>query len=450
MSRWFHWRWRVTSIVVEAAIAWLAFFADPLGLAEQKTRALNDYLAVATQYLHGPAPTEVAVVLVGPDALRERGVDWPLPYDAVADLIAELRCARVAGVFFDFTASREFTQRNPESRLREAVEGGSATRVCADGAAAADAPVFFGRVDGFETPLGRWLRERGRTFLLAVGDDAGAYRVTKEAFPGEPVPIEDTTPAFGLVRALGLRPAPASAAEDAPCGEEDERPRCWRAPLSLVWSARLDPAQARVSDVAVCRGDRGWLGALMEMPWPWAADDRFEHCPPVLTLRAADLERDADYIEAHGDPAKALAGRVVFVGADLPALNDRIATPIHDHLPGVYKHAVALGELIANGARYPTIPPTRTLATIVAAIYLILEAARQGLHRVAARRWIFAGVYVAVLAGFSVYVVERGWPLSLIVAVFGYHAAVVVALFAAARAKAKAEAQERAAAGRPL
>ena len=154
MSRWAMSRWRLYSIVVEAAIAWVAFFADPLGLTEQKTRALNDYLAVATQYGHGPAPKDVAVVLVDRESLKDRRIDWPLPYDTVADLIGELRCAQVKGVFFDFTASREFTPANPDERLRAAIEGESKTRICADGGAPADAPVFFGRVEGFETPLG--------------------------------------------------------------------------------------------------------------------------------------------------------------------------------------------------------------------------------------------------------------------------------------------------------
>jgi hypothetical protein len=442
MSRWFVSRWRLYSIVVDAAIAWLAFFADPFGLTEQKTRALNDYLAVATQYLHGPAPKDVAVVLVDAESLRDRSVDWPLPYDAVADLIGELRCARVKGIFFDFTASREFTPANPDERLRAAVEGESKTRLCADGSAPADAPVFFARAEGFETPLGRWLRESGRTFVLAAGEDAGTYRVSTELFPAEPPPIEDATPAFGLMRVLDFRPATAGIADNAPCADDDERPRCWRAPLSLIWSARLDPAQSQVANLAKCRGDRGWLGTFMEMPWPWAQDDRFERCLPVLTLRAADLERDADYVEAHGDPTKSLAGRFVFVGVDLPALNDRITTPIHDRIPGVYKHAVALGELIAAGPRYPTFPPPQTLAVLVAAIYLGLEAARQSLRRRPNRRWEFAGVYVASVIGFSLWAYMRGWPFSLIVAVFGYYAAVVAALFAAARAKAKAEAQE--------
>ena len=435
-------RWRLYSILVEAAIAWLAFLADPLGLAEQKARALSDYLTVGLQYAHSPAPKEVAVVLVDPESLRARRVDWPLPYDALADLIGELRCARVRGVFFDFTASREFTPLNPDDRLRAAVKGESKTRICVDGSAPTDAPVFFGRVEGFETPLGRWLREGGWTFLLAAGEDAGIYWASKEFFPRELVPVEEATPAFGLMQKLDLRPARAGIADNAPCADRDERPLCWRVPLSLLWSARFDDAQSAVAELAKCRGDRGWFGTLSEMPWPWAGDKRFERCPPVLTLRLADLERDAGYIEAHGDPSKFLAGRFVFVGADLPALNDRVATPIHDHLPAVYKHAVALGELIAKGGRYPTFPPPQTLALIVAAIYLALEAPRQMLRRHPWQHWVFAGIYLAGLAVFSLWVWVRGWPLPLIVAVFGYYAAVVVALFAAARIRRKAEARE--------
>ena len=254
--------------------------------------------------------------------------------------------------------------------------------------------MFFGRVEGFETRLGRWLREGGQTFLLAAGEDAGVYRVSKNMFHTEIVPIEEATPAFGLMHKLDPRPVPAGIADNKSCADDDERPLCWRAPLSLIWSARIDPAQGQVSDLARCRADRGWFGkifgTLTEMPWPWAGDDRFQKCPPVLTLRAADLERDANYIEAHhGDPTKPLAGRFVLVGDDLPALNDSVETPIYDHLPGIYKHAVALGELIATGARYPTFPPPQTLALIVAAIYLGLETARQWLRRRPNRQWIF-------------------------------------------------------------
>jgi hypothetical protein len=36
---------------------------------------------------------------------------------------------------------------------------------------------------------------------------------------------------------------------------------------------------------------KGWIGILWGLT-PWGASDRYETCPPVLTRRALDLERD--------------------------------------------------------------------------------------------------------------------------------------------------------------
>jgi len=188
-----------------------------------------------------------------------------------------------------------------------------------------------------------------------------------------------------------------------------------------------------------CRGDKGLVNILWGQT-PWGASELCETCPPVLTLRALDLERDLGYIEAHGDPTSALAGRFVLVGVDLPGLNDKVLTPVHDHLPGVYKHAVALGALIRYRAHYPTLPSPTGLGVLVVAIYLALESAREFLRDRAGENWLFAAVFVVFAGAFALLVYLRNWPASLVVSVFGYYAAVTVALFVAWHAKTQAKA----------
>jgi CHASE2 domain-containing sensor protein len=168
---------------------------------------------------------------------------------------------------------------------------------------------------------------------------------------------------------------------------------------------------------------------------PLGADDRYEYCPPVLTLTGKTLYPDLNFIDAHGDPLKSLAGRIVMVGVNLVGLNDQIATPVHEYLPGVYKHAVALGALIHYGQHYPTLPQPVVLTMLVAAIYLLLETVREWLMGRRHGHWLFVGVIVCCFIGFLILIYWRLWPASLLAAVFGYYLGVVGAIFAAASAR---------------
>ena len=80
----------------------------------------------------------------------------------------------------------------------------------------------------------------------------------------------------------------------------------------MQWNAGFDPEQKMVSKTLDCRGDPGALGLLWGLASLGSHTNHFDPCPPVLTLRALDLERDLNYIDANGDPAKHLAGRLDF------------------------------------------------------------------------------------------------------------------------------------------
>jgi hypothetical protein len=441
MAHWLLSHPRLLTVVIEAGLALAAFVSDPLGLAEQKHRAVDNGLAVVTQYLRAEPPQAVAVVLIDRPTLNDWKTDWPITYGKVAELVHTFACAGARGVFFDFTASRQFNLVEGQNDLRAAVEDSSKYGpACFNGGRPDKIPVYFGKIEGVQSPLGQWLEQRGSTFLLNTGEDDGIYQSGRDKFPARAVPASETTPAFGLMRAIERTRGSTKQDDGAPCGNDDPRVGCWSKPLAMVWGTAIDPAQTRVSDVSRCRGNRGFADTVLGLT-PLGADDRYESCPPVLTLTGKTLYPDLSFIDAHGDPLKSLAGRTVMVGVNLVGLNDQIATPVHEYLPGVYKHAAALGALLHYGQHYPTVPKPAVLTAVVGVIYLLLETARELLTGRRHGHWLFVAVLAACFIAFLALTYWRLWPASMLVAVFGYYLGVVGAIFVAAGARKVAREQ---------
>jgi hypothetical protein len=435
MAHWLLSYPRLVTVALEAGLALAAFVIDPLEFSEQKHRAVDHGLAVVTQYLHAEPPQDVAVVLIDRPTLNDWKTDWPITYGKMAELVHTFACAGARSVFFDFAASRQFNLVEGQNDLRAAVEDSSKYGpICANGGRPAKIPVYFGRIADVQSPLNQWLDQRGSTFLLNTGEEDGIYQSGRDKFPARAVAAHEVTPAFGLMRAIERTRGSTKQDDGAPCGSDDPRVRCWSMPLAMVWGAAIDPAQTRVSDVSRCRGNRGLADLVLGLT-PLGADNRYESCPPVLTLTGKNLYPDLNFIDAHGDPLKFLAGRIVMVGVNLVGLNDQIATPVHEYLPGVYKHAVALGALIHYGRHYPTLPRPAVLTMLVAIIYLLLETAREWLLGRRHGPWLFIGVLAVCFIGFFALIYWRLWPASLLVAVFGYYLGVVGAIFAATSAR---------------
>ena len=69
------------------------------------------------------------------------------------------------------------------------------------------------------------------------------------------------------------------------------------------------------------------------------------------TLYANDLATGSEQEEAA--LKRLLEGKVVMIGAALSGGGDRILSPLHGRIPGVYLHAMALDNLLKFGDRYP-------------------------------------------------------------------------------------------------
>jgi len=76
----------------------------------------------------------------------------------------------------------------------------------------------------------------------------------------------------------------------------------------------------------------------------------------TITTCPAPVVIGADQIFLHPKDNSALIAalqnRVVLIGADLPGLRDRVATPFHGMVPGVFAHATAFDNLAERGEHY--------------------------------------------------------------------------------------------------
>ncbi|HEY8003786.1 MAG TPA: CHASE2 domain-containing protein [Phenylobacterium sp.] len=182
----------------------------------------------------------------------------------------------------------------------------------------------------------------------------------------------DVSPAFALYAAYCLRRADAcgidgfkalqTAGRRAIVGARVTEPdlkRTFDAPLDVVWGSRPDPDALRLTEAVSgrkpqCRGGAdGWRGRLFEqmagLRGPASGGARQE-CAYTLGL-GYDRMVAGQGLEAK-DLERVLAGKLVMVGGQFRASSDWVESPVHGQVPGVHYHAMALDNLVEDGADY--------------------------------------------------------------------------------------------------
>lgn len=181
----------------------------------------------------------------------------------------------------------------------------------------------------------------------------------------------DVSPALAMYAAWCLRRADACAipefaelkrrAAAALAGARVAAPAVtgtFDAPLDVVWGSRPDPAYLAMTRAvsgreAPCRAPAtGFADRLMEQMAGMraAASGARQECPYALTLGYDRLVAGVGLETA--DLERLLAGRMVFLGGHFRASSDWVESPVHGQVPGVHYHAMALDNLIEDGADY--------------------------------------------------------------------------------------------------
>ncbi|HEY9219137.1 MAG TPA: CHASE2 domain-containing protein [Phenylobacterium sp.] len=129
-------------------------------------------------------------------------------------------------------------------------------------------------------------------------------------------------------------------------------------PLDVVWGSRPDPAflamtKAVSGQPAPCRSQAvGWRDRLAEQfaGLRGPGEGARQECPYTLSLGYDRL------VAGHGletsDLERLLAGKLVMVGGHFRASSDWVESPVHGQVPGVQFHAMALDNLVEDGAEY--------------------------------------------------------------------------------------------------
>ncbi len=132
----------------------------------------------------------------------------------------------------------------------------------------------------------------------------------------------------------------------------------FNAPLDVVWGSRPDPdylamTKAVTGRAAPCRtSGSGLLTRLAEQlaGLRGPATGARQECPYALTLGYDRMVAGLGLQSS--DLARVLAGRLVMVGGQFRASNDWVESPVQGEAPGVHYHAMALDNLVEDGANY--------------------------------------------------------------------------------------------------
>lgn len=311
-----------------------------------------------------PSQDAIAVVLVEDDDLDRLGLSWPFAYARWAQVLQRLGCARVKLIFLDLLFSRDddFTRADGGPSLAQMdaklTGGGFDGSDCPGMTAAPGAvPVYYGYVDRPEKWLGG-LVPAARKLPLRWPAPEGDY----------PLIVQDGathghSAAYALYRQLCDGPGAARPPGCAtPWRGDDLSQR-----MVPRWTMRTPAGQARWQAVDPVCNDPQPEGAWSAVK-DWVVQFRDgpavnQHCRPFLTLSLGQLLSEFD-----GSMARALAGRVVLVGASLSGADDLLRVPTHGQLPGVFLHATALENLLSMGAAFDRIDESALRATVIALI----------------------------------------------------------------------------------
>lgn len=329
----------------------LAFIWPKVVGEEFSTRGHARLYAPFSGFMYGQAAREqTSVVLIDNAGLRDAGEAWPPHYSYHARLLRALARYQPRAVFFDIYFSeirddpslalltkslcamreqgtRVFLGVSPDatgsSRLRpelEALQG-----KCFEKVALQYTPDSLDRL-AWAYPLENEEEKNGHGEALP----SAALAIYREAF-GRKLHVDDNE----LALTRGLHPAAYGLrwVEDA--------------------SKERGKAHGEVGGrVSYCRQDLGLLELAPAIVKNWLHHEAEKPiCVYHETLYASDLAASSEQEEAI--LGRLLTGKVVMVGAALSGGGDRVLSPLHGRIPGVYLHAMALDNLLTLGRDYP-------------------------------------------------------------------------------------------------
>lgn len=357
---WREWRKALVNSVAAMAIGLVAAWLVPKIFGEEfLVREVARIYAPVLGYHYGDRHRdEVSVMLIDDTSLASAHQAWPADYGYYGRLLDGLVLHQPKAVFLDVILAAE--RKDP-----------SLDRLVASACRAREAGVQV-YLAARRDPAGRFLLRPELEALVprclqkvavdydpdAADQTAWAYRVSADSYAadGEVRGVAGTLyrdmggsmPAHQhseMALTWGSAPAgrgidwaesPAAEEHGGGHGDGEKHAQDHAAPAESYCRTPGKPYYELFVPAAL----RGW----------WDASAHKPACVFHNTLYPSDLQAVTDADEKM--LAEHVTGRVVMVGTALLGSNDRILTPLHGRIPGVYLHAMALDNLLTYGADY--------------------------------------------------------------------------------------------------
>jgi CHASE2 domain-containing sensor protein len=315
-------------------IALLIF--DPLGI-DQVTSDYSESLADLLHFspAHGEgAQKEVSVVLFDDDALSQLSATWPISLAAHSEILDAILFYRPRSVFVDIA----FIDQRPDDGFPELAR--TIARYKEEGVR-----IYFAALPGKDGRL-RIRSDLAENVdlvpLQALDNDRNTFRypLFVASHTGHPAmaPTEGASayrsPAYTLFQDMRPQMVPAfeSNAESL-------------SPIRVIWGTEAHPINAKWMGCNETPTFVLWRLFLAVRDGPSSLQ---QTCPHVGHIPAAYI-RDASH---DNDLVTMIEGNAVLVGASLAGNSDSVVTLTHGAVPGVYFHAAALENLLADGLAY--------------------------------------------------------------------------------------------------
>jgi len=323
-------RFYFRSLVIAALVAIVMLWATPrlapssdlltYAVARLQARLVGGYYSPAHR-------NDTTVVLIDDDSLDPQKGAWPVPYRTHARWLRNIGLIhKPRALFLDITFDRERDDPTlPElmSALCELRDAG--------------VPVFLAALPGADGAL------RVRSGLANPVGQAPCFTLVDVRYA--PSKVDRLVWSYPLWSDPDTRSAALAIAQDA---AGISLPRT-RDAMALTWGVNNLDQRRLTPDCRLARGGIGEMLPTYLRQLLGQADADMPVCPYTRTLALSEL-RAADADEARLDDL--LKGRYVMIGGALSGFNDTVLSPVHDVVPGVFMHAMALDNLLTYQDRY--------------------------------------------------------------------------------------------------
>lgn len=362
---WLEWRKALVNSVAAMVIGLVAAWLVPKIFGEEfLVREVARIYAPVLGYHYGAHHRdEVSVMLIDDTSLASAHQAWPADYGYYGRLLDGLVVHRPKAVFLDVILAAERKDPTLDRLVASACRAREAG-VQVYLAARRDAAGRFLLRPELEALVPRCLQKVAVDYDPDAADQmAWAYRVSADSYAAEG---EVRGVAGTIYRDMGGKLPAHQHSEmaltwgSAPAGrgidwaETPAAPEHGEAHADAHTDAHADEhAKAAEPAESYCRTP-GQPYYELFVPAPvrgwWDGSAHRPACVFHNTLYPSDLQAVTDADEKM--LARHVTDRVVMVGTALLGSNDRILTPLHGRIPGVYLHAMALDNLLTYGAGY--------------------------------------------------------------------------------------------------